>query len=53
MYFYFVVKIKSFIKYLSMYYVLSIELDTKKGNYLFSYGTYSFIREIKFTYHAW
>ena len=30
-----------------MYYVLSIELDTKKENYFFSYGTYNFIREIK------
>lgn len=52
--FYFVVKIKSLIKYLlSIYYVLSFELGTKKGNDLFSYGTNSFITEIKFTYHTW
>lgn len=36
MYFYFVVKIKAFLKYLlSMYYVLSTKLETKKGNYIF------------------
>lgn len=47
------IKIKSFVKYLfSMYYVLRIELDTKKRSYLFTYETYNFIREVNFMYNA-
>lgn len=35
-----------------MYYVLRIELDTKKRSYLFTYETYNFIREVNFMYNA-